>query len=224
MGRDYIDIYHIHWPNADSDLDEVMQTLLSLKQSGKIREIGVSNFGKYDIEDILKYNCVVSNQMPYNMLWRSIEYDILPMCIENNIGVLTYSSLAQGLLTGKYKSADDVPVGRARTRIFSKERPQTRHGEDGCEEEAFAAIEALRGICDEIGQPMNRVAISWLIHRKGISSVVAGARTAEQAKLNAAAADIELSEDIIRRIDGITESVKEHIGKNPDPWDCRVRY
>lgn len=129
-GTDYLDLYQIHWPSREIPIEETMDALLRLKEQGKIREIGVSNYGVLDIDTVLTYNVVVSNQLAYNMLFRGIEYSVLPKCMENGIGVLTYSSLAQGLLSGKYKTADDFPVGRARTKIFSKNREGARHGLD----------------------------------------------------------------------------------------------
>lgn len=218
LGTDYLDLYQIHWPSREIPIEETMDALLRLKEQGKIREIGVSNYGVLDIDTVLTYNVVVSNQLAYNMLFRGIEYSVLPKCMENGIGVLTYSSLAQGLLSGKYKTADDFPVGRARTKIFSKNREGARHGLDGCEELAFAAIDKIRSICADIGEDMADVALAWSLAQPGITSVIAGGRTAAQALQNAKGADITLASDVLSALNKATEAVKAHLGDDADPW------
>lgn len=224
LGTDYLDLYQIHWPSREIPIEETMDVLLRLKEQGKIREIGVSNYGVLDLDTVLTYNVVVSNQLAYNMLFRGIEYSVLPKCMENGIGVLTYSSLAQGLLSGKYKTADDFPVGRARTKIFSKNREGARHGLDGCEELAFAAIDKIRSICADIGEDMADVALAWSLAQPGITSVIAGGRTAAQALQNAKGADITLAPDVLSALNKATEAVKAHLGDDADPWSFgRIR-
>lgn len=224
LGTDYLDLYQIHWPSREIPVEETMETLLKLKQQGKIREIGVSNHGTEDLDAVLGYDAVVSNQLAYNMLFRGIEYSVLPKCMENGIGVLTYSSLAQGLLSGKYKTADDFPVGRARTKLFSKNREGARHGLDGCEELAFAAIDKIRNLCAEIGEDMADVALAWSLAQPGITSVIAGGRTAAQAVQNAKGADIALSSDVLAELTKATDAVKAHLGDDADPWSFgRIR-
>lgn len=218
LGTDYLDLYQIHWPSREIPIEETMDALLRLKEQGKIREIGVSNYGVLDLDTVLTYNVVVSNQLAYNMLFRGIEYSVLPKCMENGIGVLTYSSLAQGLLSGKYKTADDFPVGRARTKIFSKNREGARHGLDGCEDLAFAAIDKIRSICADIGEDMADVALAWSLAQPGITSVIAGGRTAAQALQNAKGADITLASDVLSALNKATETVKAHLGDDADPW------
>lgn len=218
LGTDYLDLYQIHWPSREIPIEETMDALLRLKEQGKIREIGVSNYGVLDLDTVLTYNVVVSNQLAYNMLFRGIEYSVLPKCMENGIGVLTYSSLAQGLLSGKYKTANDFPVGRARTKIFSKNREGARHGLDGCEELAFAAIDKIRSICADIGEDMADVALAWSLAQPGITSVIAGGRTAAQALQNAKGADITLAPDVLSALNKATEAVKAHLGDDADPW------
>ncbi|MCQ2413263.1 MAG: aldo/keto reductase [Clostridia bacterium] len=218
LGTDYLDLYQIHWPSADS-MDEALDTLTDLKKQGKIRAIGVSNFGIGDLDRVLGKADVVSNQMAYNLLFRGIEYSIMGKCHENGIGILTYSSLGQGLLSGKYKTADDFPVGRARTKIFNSAiRQGARHGGAGCEELAFSCIDKIREICLEIGQPMEDVALAWSLSRPEITSVIAGARTPAQAIANAKAGDLTLAPDVIEALNRATEPIKEFIGDDADPW------
>ena len=218
LGTDYLDLYQIHWPSP-APMDEALDTLSDLKKQGKIRAIGVSNFGVGDLDRVLGKADIVSNQMAYNLLFRGIEYTVMGKCRENGIGILTYSSLAQGLLSGKYRTADDFPVGRARTKIFNSEvRTGARHGGTGCEALAFGAIDKIRGICAEIGQPMEDVALAWSLSHPEITSVIAGARTPAQAIANAKAGDLALSPDVLRALDEATAPVKEFLGDDADPW------
>ncbi len=219
LGTDYIDLYQIHWPNDSVPIDETMGALLKLKEQGKIRQIGVSNFGLTDLDKILDYGCVVSNQMAYSMLFRGIEYSILPKCEQNGIGILTYSSLAQGLLSGKYKTADDFPVGRARTKLFStSKREGAKHGGEGYEEGTFAAIDKIRDICSQIGEDMADVALAWSLAQPGITSVIAGGRSAEQALTNAKGGNLTLSGDVLDALTKATDDIKAFIGDDADPW------
>lgn len=131
LKTDYIDLYQIHWPSRTAPLEETMETLERLREQGKVRAIGVCNFGVGDLSDLLKVGWAETNQLPYSLLWRAIEHQILRKCVDEGIGILCYSPLVQGLLTGKFSSADDVPEERARTRLFSGNRPQSRHGGAG---------------------------------------------------------------------------------------------
>jgi aryl-alcohol dehydrogenase-like predicted oxidoreductase len=126
--------------------------------------------------------------------------------------------LAQGLLTGKFKGPDDLAVDRARVRWFSKNRAETVHDSDGCEKELFEAVEKIRSISADIGQPMANVALAWVLQQPGITAVLAGARKPDQIISNAKAADLELSDDVLEKLSDVTEIVKQNIGPNADPW------
>jgi myo-inositol catabolism protein IolS len=201
-----------------------MEALEKLREQGKVRAIGVCNFGVQDLSHLLRIGWAETNQLPYSLLWRTIEYEIRQGCVDEGIGILCYSPLAQGLLTGKFSSPDEVPEGRARTRLFSGDRPQTRHGEAGCEPEAFTAIEQIRHICDDIGQPMAAVALAWLLHQPGVTSVIAGARRPDQITQTARAASLELSQETIAALAEATEEVKQKMGSNPDMWQSESRF
>ena len=223
LETDYIDLYQIHWPHPDIPIADTLGALEQLKTDGKVRAIGVSNFGVSFLAELLEAGRPETDQLNYSLLWRPIEHTVLPMCREHGIGVLCYSPLCQGLLTGKFASADDVPEGRARTRLFSGERALSRHGEPGCEEKAFAAIGRVRSICEEIGQPMAAVALAWLLAQDGVTSVTAGIRSPEQARQNALGSEIELSDDILARLAEATEPVKAAVGLNADMWQVPSR-
>jgi len=218
LKTDYIDIYYIHWPSREVSFEETARAMEKLKKDGKIKVLAVSNFGVSDLTEILKFYTVKLNQLAYNLLFRAIEYEILPFCIEKGISIACYSPLSEGLLTGKFTSANEVPVGRARTRHFSKERPMSQHREDGAEEETFQTIEKIREISEQLNISMVCLSLSYLLHKKGVEVVVAGARKSSQVKENASVIDISLSEDIIKKLDKVTEKLKEKLGKNPDMW------
>ncbi len=225
LKTDYVDIYYIHWPSREIPFEETVKAMEKLQKDGKIRMMAVSNFGVKDLSEILKLYPVKLNQLAYSLLFRAIEFEILPFCVEKGVSVACYSPLMEGLLTGKFKSPDQVPDGRARTRHFSKERPLSKHTEDGAEEETFKTIEEIRKLSEQIQIPMVQLSLSYLLHKEGVKTIVVGARKKYQVEQNAKSCEITLSEDIIKKLDGITTNLKNKLGKNPDMWrtDSRIR-
>lgn len=219
LKTDYIDLYQPHWPSHKIPIAETLSALDDLQRQGKIRLAGVSNFGPTYLRDLLAHGRVESNQLCYSLLWRPIEHDLQPLCVANDISIICYSPLCQGLLTGKFSSPDDVSPSRARTRLFAGSRPQSRHGEPGCETETFVALNEIRSLCSSIGLPMNQVALAWLLAQPGVTSVIAGARNSDQALLNAAAGDLHLDPSILARLSAATERVKAYAGANADLWE-----
>ena len=206
LKTDYLDLYQIHWPNPAIPLTETCEALNKLYQEGKIRAIGVSNFGCQDLQKILKENMrIVTNQLPYSLLFRAIEYEILPLCQKKKIGILCYSPLMQGLLTGKFKSAKEVPATRARTRHFSYRRPFTRHGEKGCEKLTFSTVNKLGQVSKKLKLPLGQLAIAWLLHQPGVKSVIVGARSPKQIKENAVATRIKLTPSVLEELNKLGE-------------------
>ncbi len=226
LKTDYLDLYQIHWPNRSVAFDESVEALEQLKAAGKIREYGVSNFGKQDLTDIFEVTgAIVSNQMAYNMLFRAIEFGILPFCYEKQIAVMTYSSIMQGLLTGKFTSPDDVPPDRARTRHFAGSRPEAIHNEPGHELLTFETIAAIQRIADDIGRPVSDIALAWLMAQPGVTTVIVSGRNAHQTWQNARAADLELDASVLRELNAATDALKQAMGPNPDMWrsESRIR-
>ncbi len=227
LGTDYIDLYQVHWPNRKLPFEDSMATLLDLQSAGLIRVIGVSNFGVLDMPDMLQFGRYEANQLPYSLLWRAIEFDIQPQCVERNISILPYSPLNQALLTGRYRNADEMPYARTRTRHFRGDRRDSRHGTAGFEAETFAAVEAIRAICADIGQEMVHVALAWLLHKPAVTSVLAGARNPGQIESNLIAGSLTLSAETIQRLDQATDDLKKKLGPDPDMWgtgaDSRYR-
>ena len=218
LQTDYIDLYQIHWPNWDLPISEPMGELQKLEEEGKIRAIGVCNFGPRDFSELLATAHVETNQLPYSLLWRAIEHGIQPMCVEHNVGILPYSPLMQGLLTGKFSSAAEVTDSRARTRHFSSKRAQTRHGEEGQETETFAAIQRIRVISERVGVSMAETSLAWLLAQPAVTSVLAGARHPDQVRQNARTAEASLASDIVAELGAATDELKRPFGANPDMW------
>ena len=137
LNTDYIDLLQIHWLDPEIKVEETLKAMESLKASGKVRAIGVCNHGCSQLDDALKAAEIVTNQMSYSLFFRAIEFEIAECCKKNDVGILAYSPLAQGLLTGKFKKPEDVNDERARLRFYSPDRPGTVHQESGCEPEIF---------------------------------------------------------------------------------------
>jgi aryl-alcohol dehydrogenase-like predicted oxidoreductase len=223
LHTDYIDLYQIHWANWDVPLEETLGAMEKLKQDGKIRYVGVSNFGVQDLTEALDCAEIVTDQLVYSLLFRAIEYEILEKCKEAQVGVLAYSPLAQGLLTGKFKQPDEMDDERARIRLYSKNRPGTVHDDEDCEKEVFEALEKIHSICADIGEPMANVSLAWILQQPGISAVLAGARKPDQIINNARAVDLKLSQAILSSLSDATEAVKKILGPNADPWRTASR-
>jgi myo-inositol catabolism protein IolS len=225
LRTDYVDLYQIHWPSQQVPLAETMDALEKLRDQGKVRAIGVCNFGVRDLTDLLALGRCETDQLPYNLLFRAIEYEIKPQCLATDIGILCYSPLCKGLLTGKFHAPNEVPAGRARSRHYASSRPGTRHGQAGCEVETFAAIERIRRICAEANVPMADAALGWLLAQPGVTSVLAGARTPRQIEENAKAADLGLSVEILGALSAATDELKQQLGSNADEYqaDSRIR-
>jgi len=227
LETDVIDLYQVHWPSRDVAFADSMSTLLDLQREGKIRVIGVSNFGQQDLPDMLQCGRYEANQLPYSLLWRAIEFDIQPQCVAENISILPYSPLNQALLTGRYRNADEMPFSRTRTRHFRPDRRDSRHNTSGFEAETFAAVEAIRQICADIGQEMVHVALAWLLHKPAVDCVLAGARTPRHVESNVVAGSLSLSAETMQRLDDATADLKAKLGPDPDMWgtgaDSRYR-
>ena len=214
LQTDYIDLYQIHWPSGTFNsavvpIEETMRALNKLLEQGKIRAIGVSNFSRDQLAEASQYGRIDSIQPPYSLFWRQVEKDTVPYCIENDISILAYSSLAQGLLTGKF-AADhkfDAEDNRAKNKLFQGENYQR----------AQLALTKLRPIADRHQATLGNLALAWLIAQPQTNAIV-GARNTEQAVNNALAANIELSTDELQEIDAIGRTVTEHLDDNPVMW------
>lgn len=210
LRTDHFDLYQVHWPRHDIPFEDTAAVLERLREQGKLRAWGVSNFGRLDMAEALAAGRPSTNQVPYSLLWRVIERDIVPVCAEAGVGILCYSPLAQGILAGKFDAPDDIPAPRR--------RPRYCHGENM--EFSFRAVRELRAVAGEIDAPPADVALSWLIGRPGVTSVVAGMRRPDQARENARAADLELPAALAGRLTAASDALYEALDDNPDMWQA----
>jgi aryl-alcohol dehydrogenase-like predicted oxidoreductase len=218
LQTDYIDLYQIHWPNHDIPLADTVGALKRLKEQGKIRAVGVSNFGVRDLTDMVAITECEADQLPYSLLWRVIETEIQPLCVRHGVGIICYSPLAQGLLTGRYKNADEVPEGLTQSRWYSSSRPKAGHGEPGTETEIFEALPGLATLAAEAGVPMATLALAWVKEQPAVTSFLVGARSPEELAWNLPVADVSLSPSVMRRAAEATAAVKAKLGNNADMW------
>jgi len=215
LKTDYIDLYQIHWPAGSFNseivpIEETMRALNLLKEQGKIRAIGVSNFSGVQLKEAAKYGRIDSLQPPYSLFWRQVEKDALPYCIENNISILAYSPLAQGLLTGKFTPGHKFQPedNRAKNKLFQGENF----------ERAQQALDKLRPIAEYHNCSLAQLALAWLIAQPQ-THAIAGARYPEQATDNAESANIKLSPGEVSQIDNIGSIVTDHLDNNPVMWN-----
>ncbi len=218
LQTDHIDLYQIHWPNWVVPLSETVEALERLVEEGKIRAIGVSNFSVRDLGEMLEVGSCETDQLPYSLLWRVIEDEVKSLCIENDVGIICYSPLAQGLLAGIYPTIEDVPEHLARTRWYASSRPNTEHSDPGCEAEVFAALAEVRRIADELGEPMAAVSLAWLRQQAGVTSILVGARKPEEVGWNLPSVELTLPDGVVEELAAVTEPVKQALAGNPDMW------
>ncbi|MDR2392372.1 MAG: aldo/keto reductase, partial [Planctomycetota bacterium] len=207
LGTDYIDLYQVHWPSRNVPFAETMGAFEKLKKEGKIRAIGVCNYGVACI-DGLKGHAVAANQLPYNLLWRQVEDEIIPKSMGQGISIWPYCPLAQGLLTGKYTSVEDVPLARRETRFYSGTWNQGRHNDTGFEQEIFGFLPRLQKAADKAGQPMAALALAFLRNRPGVDSVLIGARSRQQFRDNLAMFDAQVSPDDLAEVVRLSDELK----------------
>mgnify|MGYP001289656831 FL=1 len=191
LQTDYIDLYQIHWWDDDTPIEETLRVLDDLVRDGKIRYFGCSNFSSWQVCEAVwtsrsvGISSFVSVQPHYSMMERSIESELLPFCQKYGVGVLPYYPLANGFLTGKYRRGEDIPEG---TRLGVNDRGMFT-------EENFDLIEKLDSFSSKRGKTVLDLAFAWLLARGEISSVIAGATSAEQVVSNAATAEFTLTNE-----------------------------
>ena len=214
LKSDYIDLYQIHWPpgtfgHPKVPLEETMRALNDLKEQGKIRAIGVSNFSRAQMEDAAQYGAVDSLQPPYSLFWRNLEKEEAPYCVEKKMSIWAYSPMAQGLLTGKFAPDHQFAKGdhRAGHRLFQPDNF----------ERVQQALAELRPIAQKYEATLGQLALAWVIAQPNCFAI-AGARNAEQATQNAAAGTIQLEKADLEAMDRIGRTVTDHLDDNPVQW------
>jgi aryl-alcohol dehydrogenase-like predicted oxidoreductase len=199
LGVDVIDLYQIHWPDPEEQIEEAWAMIAELIEEGKIRYGGVSNFNVAQLKRIQPIHPVASLQPPYNMLERDIEDELLPYCAEHDIGVVAYSPMQSGMLTGKY---DRESIAAMADEDWRKDSTHFTEPELSAN---LALVEGLRRIAERNGKTLPQLAIAWVLERPEVTAAIVGARTAEQIEETAAAGTWALSEADLDEIEALLE-------------------
>jgi aryl-alcohol dehydrogenase-like predicted oxidoreductase len=202
LGVDTIDLYQIHWPNPENEIEEGWTALARLREQGKLRWIGVSNFSVDQMKRAQKIAPITSLQPPYSMLRRAVEAEILPFAQANGIGVINYSPMVSGLLTGKM-SAERVaamPADDWRRKAIEFNEPRLSRN--------LRLVELQREIGNAHGVSPGVVAVAWTLHHPAITAAIVGGRNAKQVEETAAALSFRFSQDEYERIGKFLASIQ----------------
>ena len=198
LRTDHIDLYLAHWPDPLTPVEETMQAANKLKQQGKIRWFGVSNFPNDLLGAALRHGVVAANQLPYSLADRTIDADKRPFCLENQVGIMAYSPLGKGVLSGKYDAQHLPPADdyRHHRKYFAKENlPQY-----------LALAERLRELAPQFSCTPAQLALAWVLAQPGITVVLPGAKSPDQVRANAGASEVSLTDDVIAGLDELSRS------------------
>ncbi|MFL5894166.1 MAG: aldo/keto reductase [Thermoleophilaceae bacterium] len=221
LGTDWIDLYQIHRPEADTAIDETLGALTDLVRQGKVRYIGCSTFPASQIVEAQwvaerrSRERFVCEQPPYSMIVRGVEADVLPTCARYGMGVIPWSPLAGGWLTGRWRKGKEPPQSSRADRLphrYDLSLPQNQRKLD--------AVEQLALLAEEAGLPLIHMAIAFVIRHPAVTSAIIGPRTMDQLESQLGAADVTLSDDVLDRIDeivppGVTISPADQGWANP---------
>ncbi len=191
---DQIDLWQMHWPEPDEKIEYAWEAMAKMVEEGYVRYIGVSNYSIEQMERVKKIHPITSLQPPYSMIQRGIEKDLLPYCKENNIGVVVYSPMQKGILTGKYdhEKIKQLPDSDHRKRSHEFVEPELSAN--------MELVEGLRPIAEKNGISMPQLTIAWTIRTDSVTSAIAGARRPDQIEETSHASNIELSQEDLDRI------------------------
>ncbi|MQG20500.1 MAG: aldo/keto reductase [SAR202 cluster bacterium] len=197
LGTDYIDLYQIHWPDPSTPVEESIRVLDDLIRAGKVRHAGVSNFDVPLLKRAVSVRQIASNQMPYSLLDRQIENEVMPFCKENGIAIIPYSPLGKGLLTGKFNQKTSFPTTDARSRMNGF---QTQDYESNLD-----VAKGIQTMAEEKGVRPSQIAIAWTLQREEVASCIPGATQPVQCDENAGAADITFTQKELTFLDDLSE-------------------
>ncbi|GGB78638.1 aldo/keto reductase [Flavobacterium suaedae] len=189
LKTDYIDLYQIHWPDSTTPIQESMEAVAQLIKEGKVRYAGVCNYSAEQVKEASNYIDIVSDQVPYSMVKREIEKELVPYSIENSKSIIAYSPLERGLLTGKMKPGHEFAEGDHRAGLyFFKDENLKR---------VDAFLNKIKPLAEDKNATLAQLVLRWTIDQPGITVALAGARNAEQSVQNANAIHIKLSQEEI---------------------------
>lgn len=197
LGVDVIDLYQMHWSNPEEQLEEGWGAMAELVEQGKVRYIGVSNYTVEQLERVAKIHPVASLQPPYSMLKRDIEADLIPYCGEHNIGIVAYSPMQKGLLTGKFSAEHMETLAPDDHR---RDDPMF-NGESL--EKNLAIVDKLKAIAERSGKTVAQLAIAWVLRKEQVTAAIVGARKQKQIEETVQAGDWVLSETDIEEVETI---------------------
>ena len=206
LGTDYIDLYQLHAPDPSTPIDETLGALDDLVHAGKVRYVGCSNFlayqvaqalGRSEARSLVRFDSV---QPRYNLLFRQIERELLPLCAEEGLGVIPYNPIAGGLLSGKHNAAGPPTEGTRFTLGNAADNYQNRYWHD----QEFATVEELRKIAEREGVPLVTLAVAWVLAHPAVTAPIVGASRPDQLEASLAAAEFTLSTELKDELDGVT--------------------
>jgi aryl-alcohol dehydrogenase-like predicted oxidoreductase len=207
LGIEVIDLYQIHRPEPDEDIEQAWEEIAKLTEEGKVRYAGVSNFSVEQMERVRKMAPVASLQPPYSMVHREVESELLTYCAENSIGVIVYSPMQRGLLTGAFSQERlaGLPLDDHRRR--SPDFHEPRFGA------TLELVDRLRPIAERNGRTLAQLAISWVLRRREVTAAIVGARRPDQIAETAPASDFELGAEDIEEIEQLLAERLKKIAK-----------
>jgi aryl-alcohol dehydrogenase (NADP+) len=210
LGTDYIDLYQLHQDDPDTPIDETLRALDDLVRSGKVRYIGCSNFlayrlasalGRSDMLGLARFDSV---QPRYNLLFRQFERDLFPLCLDEGVGLIPYNPLAGGMLSGKHGRGQAPAEG---TR-FTIHGAGTMYQERYWHEREFDAVDAFQKMGKEAGLKPATLAVAWVLHQPAVTAPILGASRPDQLDDTLAAAEVNLDDDLIRKLDELTREFR----------------
>jgi aryl-alcohol dehydrogenase-like predicted oxidoreductase len=211
LQTDHIDLYQAHRFDVETPLEETLRAFDDLVRAGKVNYIGVSEWtaaqiaSALRIADEMSLDRIVSNQPQYNLLWRVIEADVLPLCEHEGIGQVVFSPLAQGVLTGKYKPGQAPPAGSRATDEKGGATMISRWMDD----DVLSRVQELQPLAAEAGISLATMSLAWVLQNPNVSSAIIGASRPEQVHENVLASGVELDSQLVKRIDEILDPVIE---------------
>jgi aryl-alcohol dehydrogenase-like predicted oxidoreductase len=206
LNTDVIDLYQIHWPNPDADIEEGWAEIARLIQEGKVRYGGVSNFSVSQLKRIQPIHPVASLQPPYNMFERDFEDELLAYCAEQNIGVVAYSPMASGFLTGKYNREKVMALPKEDWRVT-----RNRHFQEPELGPNLTAVDKLSRIAERYKRSLGEMAVAWVLRHPEVTSAIVGARRPDQIAQIVPAADWELDSETVDEIEVVLQDRAESL-------------
>lgn len=200
LRTDYIDLYQIHWPDPTTPIAETMETVAGLIRAGKVRHAGVCNYNVEQLEEASQYVDIISNQVPYSMVKRDIEREVVPYCIRSGKAILAYSPMERGLLTGKMTPGYKFNAGdhRAGIPFFTDENIRRTN----------TFLEAIRPIAKDNNITLSQLVLRWTLQQPGVTIALAGARNSTQATENARAGEISLPDADLAEVNRLLSSLE----------------